>query len=138
MQTYQVAAACPDQGQGLAFSLMRVAVAACRVDIEVARLVLREAMLGMVMWVSVRIGEGGLLVCCEKHNTGPVRGVWCSVPFPTTPSVSHPYTVPHTSHWRWVHCSVLLNCGALRARGRGEEGAAHSHCVLGQYCSIGW
>lgn len=82
MQTYQIAAACPDQGQGLAFSLMRIAVAACRLDVEVARLVLREAMLGMVMWVSGRIREGaggGVLVCGEKCNTVPVRGVWCSV-----------------------------------------------------------
>jgi len=117
MQTYQIAAACPDQGQGLAFSLMRIAVAACRLDVEVARLVLREAMLGMVMWVSGRIGGlcgggggrslpacrgaecvwamlgmvmwvsgriregagGGVLVCGEKCNTVPVRGVWCSV-----------------------------------------------------------
>jgi len=60
------------------------------------------------------------------------------IPFPTTPSVNHPYTVPHTPHWHWVHGSLLLSGGALTAQGRGEEGVAHSHCVLGQYCGMGW
>lgn len=44
-----VAAACGDQAQGLALSLMRITIMACQADVEVARLVLREAAVGVFM-----------------------------------------------------------------------------------------